>query len=73
MEELKINFGCPMELYCDNKSTINIARNLVHNDRTKHVWVDQHFIKEKLDGGTINLNYVPTSHQLADVLTKGLT
>ena len=73
MKELKIEFEEPMRLYCDNKSTINIAHNPVHHDRTKHVEVDRHFIKEKLDGDIISIEYVPTSHQLADLLTKGLT
>ena len=62
-----------MQLFCDNKATINIAHNPVHHDQTKHVEVDRHFIKEKLDGGIISINYVPTSQQLADILTKGLT
>lgn len=73
MEELRIGFESPMKLYCDNKSTIRIAHNHVHHDRTKHVAVDRHFIKERLDGGTIEIEYVPTSHQLADQLIKGLT
>ena len=45
----------------------------VHHDRTKHVEVVRHFIKEKLDGDIISIEYVPTSYQLADLLTKGPT
>ena len=71
MEELKIKYEETMQHYCDNKSTISIAHNPVHHDRTKHVEVDRHFIKEKLDGGMISIEYV--SQQLADILTKGLT
>ena len=58
-----------MKLYCDNKSAINIAHNPVHHDRTKHVEIDRHFIKEKLDCTP----FVPSEDQLADVLTKGLS
>ena len=61
-----------MKLYCDNKSTIRIAHNSVQPDQTKHIEIDRHFIKEKLDSGLICTPYVPTRHQLADVLTKGL-
>ena len=73
MEDLKIKYEGPMHLYYDNKSTISIAHNPVHHDRTKHVEVDQHFIKEKLDGGIISIENVPTTQQPANILTKGLT
>ena len=72
LKDLKINFEEPMKLYCDNKAAISIAHNPVQHDRTKHVEVDRHFIKEKVESKEVCLNYVPTKHQLADVLTKGL-
>ncbi|KZV22301.1 Cysteine-rich RLK (receptor-like protein kinase) 8 [Dorcoceras hygrometricum] len=72
LQELKMDVPHPMQLFCDNKSTISIAHNPVHHDRTKHVEVDRHFIKEKLDAGLIIIHYIPTSNQLADILTKGL-
>lgn len=62
-----------MRLYCDNKSAINIAYNLVQHDRTKYIEVDRHFIKEKLDSGLICTPYVTSRNQLADILTKGLS
>ena len=61
-----------MRLYCDNKSAISIAHNPVQHDRTKHIEIDRHFIKEKLESGLICTPYVSTHYQLADVLTKGL-
>ena len=72
MEDLKVQRSKPMKLYCDNKSAISIAHNPVQHDRTKHMEIDIHFIKEKLDSGLICTPYVPTGHQLVDVLTKGL-
>ena len=72
LDDLKISQEVPMKLYCDNKSAIDIAHNPVQHDRTKHVEIDRHFIKEKLDNGTIALTYIPTDSQVADVLTKGL-
>ena len=72
LEDLKVQWSKPMKLYCDNKSSINIAHNPMQHDRTKNIEIDMHFIKEKLDGGLICTSYVPTGHQLADVLTKGL-
>ncbi|RDX92043.1 Copia protein, partial [Mucuna pruriens] len=67
----KIKWDGPMKLYCDNKSAINIAHNPVQLDQTKHVEVDRHFIKEKLDCILICTPYVPSQNQLADILTKG--
>ena len=48
--ELKLFKHKPLMLYCDNKAAIDIANNPVHHDRTKHIEIDRHFIKEKLDG-----------------------
>ena len=63
----------PMKMYCDNKAAINISHDPVHHDQTKHVEVDKHFIKEKVEDGTICMVYVPTNKQVADVLTKALS
>ena len=72
LEELKFTFSTPLKVYCDNKAAISIAHNPVLHDRTKHIEVDKHFIKEKLNTGIICMTYFPTTEQLADVLTKGL-
>ena len=48
LTELKLAPSGSMRLYCDNKAAINIAHNPVQHDRTKHVEIDRHFIKEKL-------------------------
>ncbi|KAA0062500.1 putative mitochondrial protein [Cucumis melo var. makuwa] len=53
-------------------SAISIANNPVQYDRTKHVEIDRHFIKERLDNGSICISYIPSNQQVTDVLTKGL-
>ncbi|KAI3421371.1 uncharacterized protein J3R85_012404 [Psidium guajava] len=73
LEELKSLESSPMKLYCDNKAAISIAHNPVLHDCTKHVEVDKHFIKEKIDNGLVCMTYIPTEEQVADVFTKGLT
>ncbi|KAA0060514.1 putative mitochondrial protein [Cucumis melo var. makuwa] len=49
---------------------ISITNNLVQHDRTKHVEIDQHFIKERLDNGSICISYISSSQQAANVLTR---
>ncbi|CAO2833049.1 unnamed protein product [Amaranthus hypochondriacus] len=59
-------------IYCDNQAAISISENPVQHDRTKHVEVDRHFIKEKLEDDIIKLPHVKSEDQLADILTKAV-
>lgn len=59
-----------MKLYCDNKTTCDIAHNPVQHDQTKHVEIDRHFIKEQLEAKIIEVPHVRSEDQLADILTK---
>ncbi|KAJ8899188.1 hypothetical protein K2173_012364 [Erythroxylum novogranatense] len=58
---------------CDNKVAIQIADNHVQHDQTKHVEVDRHFIKEKLDQRVICFPFVKYASQLTDILTKAVS
>ena len=74
LRKLLIEIGFPpmtaCELMCDNKAAISISKNPVQHDRTKHVEVDRHFIKERLNEGSISLPFVRSEDQLANILTK---
>jgi Reverse transcriptase (RNA-dependent DNA polymerase) len=59
-------------IMCDNQGCIALAKNPTHHSRTKHIDVQHHFIREKLESGEINLKYCPTEDMVADVLTKAL-
>ena len=59
-------------LLCDNETAIKIAYNPVQHIRTKHIEIHHHFIRDHVARGDIELAYVPTKDQLADIFTKPL-
>ncbi|GKE21369.1 retrovirus-related pol polyprotein from transposon TNT 1-94, partial [Tanacetum coccineum] len=59
-------------MYCDNKSTIALSCNNVQHSRSKHIDIRFHFIKEHVENGVIELYFVNTEYQLADIFTKAL-
>lgn len=70
LKDLDIELKTPMNLYCDNEAAVKIANNPVQHDRTKHVEIDRHFIKDHLEKKTVELPHVTSKEQLADMLTK---
>ncbi|GJZ04106.1 retrovirus-related pol polyprotein from transposon TNT 1-94 [Tanacetum coccineum] len=60
-------------MYCDSKSAITVSCNSVHHSRTKHIDIRYHFIKEHVEKGTVELYFVKTEYQLADLFTKALS
>ena len=56
----------------DNQGSIALVKNPKHHSRTKHIDVQHHFIREKLEDGVIDLRYCQTQDMVADVVTKAL-
>jgi hypothetical protein len=59
-------------VYYDNISVVHLSNNLVQHQRTKHVEIDLHFVREKVAIGQVRVLHVPMTSQFADVFTKGL-
>jgi hypothetical protein len=68
-------FGQEMALtviHCDNQSCIKLSENPVFHDRSKHIEIRYHFIQDWVQRGAVQLQYIPTDDQVADILTKAL-
>lgn len=61
-----------MSILCDNQSAIRLVINPEFHQRTKHIDVKYHFIREHQESGKIDINYVAKQDQLADIFTKPL-
>ena len=72
IQELRFVEVSQMKLLCDNQAALHIASNPVFHERTKHIEIDCHFVREKVLSGCIATSYVYSNDQLADILTKSL-
>ena len=59
-------------ILCDNQSCIKLSENPVFHDRSKHIDIRCHFIRDWVQRGAVQLQYTPTREQVADILTKAL-
>ncbi|WMV12438.1 hypothetical protein MTR67_005823 [Solanum verrucosum] len=72
LKELNVNVATPVKLHCDSKAALQIAANPIFHERTKHIEIDCHFVRERIKSGMILSTYVNTNQQPTGILTKGL-
>lgn len=72
LSELQVPQSPPITIYCDNTAALDIAADPVFHTKTKHFALDCHFVREQVQSKLISPQYIASSSQLADLLTKGL-
>jgi hypothetical protein len=72
LPELQLNTEGPITIYCDNQGTIQLTRNPEQRQKTKHIDLRYHYIREQQEKGQIEIRYIESENQLADILTKAL-
>ena len=70
LRELRFGKDEQMKLICDNQIALHIVSNPVFHERTKHIEVDYHFIREKIASGCVATSFVNSNDQLANIFTK---
>ncbi len=68
----ELTYNTNICIFTDNQAAQSIGRNDIHHDRTKHIDIRYHFIRQDIKEGIYQLQWIPTKYQLADIFTKGL-
>ena len=73
MLDMNFDHVQPVKLFADNQGTIALAKNPVHHQRTKHIDIRYHFIREEINNKLVDVQFISTHGNLADVFTKAIS
>jgi hypothetical protein len=72
LADLEVKYTAPIPIHCDNTSAISVSKNPVFHSKTKHIPIKYHFLREQVTNQIVQVLYIPTTEQIADIFTKPL-
>jgi hypothetical protein len=72
LADLEVKYTAPIPIHCDNTSAISVSKNPIFHSKTKHIPIKYHFLREQVTNQIVQVNYIPTTEQIADIFTKPL-
>jgi hypothetical protein len=72
LADLEVKYVAPIPIHFDNTSAISVSKNPVLHSKTKNIPIKYHFLREKVTNQVVQVQYIPTTEQIADIFTKPL-
>jgi hypothetical protein len=72
LAKLEVKYVAPIPIHFDNTSAISVSKNPIFHSNTKHIPIKYHFLREKVTNQIVEVHYIPTKEQIADIFTKPL-
>jgi hypothetical protein len=72
LADMEVKCAALIPIHCDNTSAISVSKNPVFHSKTKHIPIKYHFLKEQVTNQIVQVHYIPTTKQIADIFTKPL-
>jgi hypothetical protein len=72
LADLEVKYAAPIPIHCDNTSAISVSKNPIFHSKTKHIPIKYHFLREKVTNQVVQVQYIPTTEQIAYIFTKPL-